>query len=86
MGYVGTCQPAEKVVLDGLKTLEYRGYDSAGIALEDSGKIKLFKTAGRVEKLASEIPEVFSTTSIGHTRWATHGKVCKKKCAPAFVV
>lgn len=82
MGYVGTRQPAEKVVLDGLKTLEYRGYDSAGIALEDSGKIKLFKTAGRVEKLASEIPEVFSTTSIGHTRWATHGKVCKKNAHP----
>lgn len=85
MGYVGTCQPAEKVVLDGLKTLEYRGYDSAGIALEDSGKIKLFKTAGRVEKLASEISEVFQRQASGTLVGQLTAK-CAKKRAPAFVV
>lgn len=82
MGYAGVYQPAEKVVLDGLKTLEYRGYDSAGIALLCGGQIRIFKTCGRVEKLECKVPNLSASVAIGHTRWATHGKVCGKNAHP----
>jgi len=75
VGYVGTKQ-ASDVVIAGLKTLEYRGYDSAGVALIDSqNKAQLVKQIGRVdalERLVNEAP-VDSHIGIGHTRWATHG-------------
>lgn len=81
IGYVGY-QNAETIVLDGLKTLEYRGYDSAGIALEKDGKIRVFKAVGRVSALAEKVPNVAANIGIGHTRWATHGKVCEKNAHP----
>ncbi len=82
MGYAGVCQPAEKIVLDGLKTLEYRGYDSVGLAAISNGKIKVFKTCGRVRLLEGKVPPLSATVAIGHTRWATHGKVCEKNAHP----
>src|SRR6187402_3541806 len=75
VGYVGA-KPAEGVVIEGLRRLEYRGYDSAGIALVDGGKIVSDKRAGKLanlEKAIEESPLPQSTTGIGHTRWATHG-------------
>jgi len=75
VGYIGH-REAYPIILKGLKRLEYRGYDSAGIALYDGCDIKLSKTKGKVadleEKLIKEIPTVGSL-GIGHTRWATHG-------------
>jgi glucosamine--fructose-6-phosphate aminotransferase (isomerizing) len=75
VGYVGE-QQAKDVVVEGLRRLEYRGYDSAGIALVDGGTIALDKRAGKLanlEKAIEETPLPPSTTGIGHTRWATHG-------------
>jgi glucosamine--fructose-6-phosphate aminotransferase (isomerizing) len=75
VGYVGDKQ-AEIVVIEGLRRLEYRGYDSAGIALVNDGDIVSDKRAGKLanlEKAIKESPLPPSTTGIGHTRWATHG-------------
>ncbi|WP_074406919.1 MULTISPECIES: glutamine--fructose-6-phosphate transaminase (isomerizing) [Aquimarina] len=75
VGYIGH-REAYPIVLKGLKRLEYRGYDSAGIALYDGKDIKLSKTKGKVadleKRLLKEIPTK-GTIGIGHTRWATHG-------------
>ncbi len=75
VGYIGH-REAYPIVLKGLKRLEYRGYDSAGIALYDGTDIKLSKTKGKVadleERLLNEIP-TNGNIGIGHTRWATHG-------------
>ena len=75
VGYIGH-REAYPIVIKGLQRLEYRGYDSAGIALYDGSNIKLSKTKGKVsdlkEKLEGEIT-TDGTLGIGHTRWATHG-------------
>jgi len=75
VGYVGE-QSALGVVIEGLRRLEYRGYDSAGVALISDGKLVTAKKAGKLanlEALLAENPLGESTTGMGHTRWATHG-------------
>lgn len=75
VGYIGNKQ-AYPIILEGLKRLEYRGYDSAGIALYDGSNIQLSKTKGKVADLQSKLEKEISTNGsvgIGHTRWATHG-------------
>ncbi|MBP3604939.1 MAG: glutamine--fructose-6-phosphate transaminase (isomerizing) [Lachnospiraceae bacterium] len=85
IGYVGK-KEASKILLDALELLEYRGYDSAGIALsaEDKSSCKLIKCAGRVSDLRKRCKEadVTGDCGIGHTRWATHGGVCDENAHP----
>ncbi|MFA6045267.1 MAG: glutamine--fructose-6-phosphate transaminase (isomerizing) [Phycisphaerales bacterium] len=77
VAYVGTKQ-CQNLLLEGLKRLEYRGYDSAGIATMESGKIRVVKTIGRVANLEDKLETVGAmrgTIGMCHTRWATHGGV-----------
>lgn len=74
VGYIGN-RSATPIVVKGLRSLEYRGYDSAGIASIDNGEAQLFKQSGRVDKLEAAIDKssLNAPLAIGHTRWATHG-------------
>src|SRR5581483_5768916 len=74
VGYTGR-REAAPVLLDGLKRLEYRGYDSSGVAIIDDGKLRLRKRAGRIADLAELLDKnpIAGTLGISHTRWATHG-------------
>ncbi len=75
VGYVGSKQVVP-ILLDSLKRLEYRGYDSAGIAVQSNGGIKIEKVAGKIKALEAKVAkcELKATSGIGHTRWATHGE------------
>ena len=82
VGYKGN-QNSIPVLLNGLKSLEYRGYDSAGLAYINGGKIIIKKAIGRVKNLENLVTsDDFGNIGIAHTRWATHGKPCKENSHP----
>ncbi len=85
VGYVGRSEAAP-ILLDGLRRLEYRGYDSAGVAIVDGDRVETRKCAGRIAalgKLMAEKPPT-GTFGISHTRWATHGKPTDQNAHPHF--
>jgi glucosamine--fructose-6-phosphate aminotransferase (isomerizing) len=85
VGYVGRSQAAP-ILLDGLRRLEYRGYDSAGVAIINGDQVETRKCAGRIASLAKLISQKPAAGSYGisHTRWATHGKVNDENAHPHF--
>ncbi len=83
-GYIGK-RELKKTLLEGLKRLEYRGYDSAGIAIVNKDSIYLNKVAGKIDDLASKVNfniPMYNTCGIAHTRWATHGAPTKRNAHP----
>ncbi|MBT7469263.1 MAG: glutamine--fructose-6-phosphate aminotransferase, partial [Candidatus Cloacimonetes bacterium] len=85
VGYIGS-RNATPILIEGLKRLEYRGYDSAGIAIINKKKsLKIFKEVGKIIELERSLPtpaETFGKTGIAHTRWATHGEPNLKNAHP----
>src|SRR5213596_3677057 len=83
IGYVGNSD-AVPILLDGLRRLEYRGYDSAGLALFNNGSIETRKCVGRIASLAELVRQDPPRGSVGisHTRWATHGGVTDANAHP----
>ena len=83
VGYVGS-RNATPIIYDGLKRLEYRGYDSAGLAVVHDGEVEIRRDAGKIERLGELLADspVSGTIGIGHTRWATHGEPSARNAHP----
>jgi len=82
VGYIGA-RPALPLLVEGLRRLEYRGYDSAGVAIADGGRLAIHKRRGKVRELESVLPaEIVGSVGIAHTRWATHGAPSDQNAHP----
>ena len=85
VGYIGK-QDAYPILIKGLQRLEYRGYDSAGIALINNGNLNVYKAKGKVADLVrfAEQQDIKGTIGIAHTRWATHGEPNQVNAHPHY--
>lgn len=85
VGYIGS-RDAYPILIKGLHRLEYRGYDSAGIALIDNNQLKVYKTKGKVDELEqfAKQKDIAGTVGIAHTRWATHGEPTQNNAHPHY--
>jgi glucosamine--fructose-6-phosphate aminotransferase (isomerizing) len=84
IGYAGH-RPAVPLLIEGLRRLEYRGYDSAGVAYIEAGALRLLRAEGKLGELEKKIngrDVTMATTGIGHTRWATHGVPVERNAHP----
>ncbi|MFA5027880.1 MAG: glutamine--fructose-6-phosphate transaminase (isomerizing), partial [Candidatus Methylomirabilota bacterium] len=83
VGYIGE-KKAVPIIVEGLKRLEYRGYDSAGIAVLEAGKLMVYRSVGKIKELENAIwgANLAGTIGLGHTRWATHGRPSEENAHP----
>lgn len=82
VGYIGD-RPAQPIIIDGLKRLEYRGYDSSGIAVVEGSELKIERAVGKLAALEKRLVEPLSgRAGVGHTRWATHGSPTEENAHP----